>query len=161
MYREQYKIGQKDCLISMNENMKSVFDKYGVDYKSLQTATLPLRLSKYIENGIEKLKDADCYIWKNLKSFELFYSDCTGNEYSNNKVYVDADHDIAEALRISLKFAFAMAELLDSVPESFNVVTSYDGTDFTVSFYCKRDTEEWLADDLDSYAEEAIFVITT
>lgn len=161
MYRGRYKIGQKDCLISMNENMKSVFDKYGVDYKLLQATTLPLRLSRYIENGIAKLKDANCYTYKNIKGFELFYSDRTGNEYSNNKVYVDTDNDIAEALRISLKFAFAMAELLDSVPESFNVVTSYDGTDFTVSFYCKRDTEEWLVDDLDSYEEEAIFVITT
>ena len=161
MYKEQYKIGQTDCLVSLNEGMKSVLDKYDVDYKSLQATPIPLRLNRYIENGIAKLEDGNCYTYKNIKSFEHFYSDCTGNEYSNNKVYVDADHDIAEALRISLKFAFALAELLDGIPENFNVVTSYDGTDFTVSFYCKRDTEEWLADDLDSYAEEAIFVITT
>ena len=161
MYREQYKIGQTDYLISMNENMKSIIDKYGVDYKSLQTATLPLRLSKYIENGIEKLKDADCYTWKCLKDFEFFYSDSTGNEYSNNKVHIGAESGMAETLATSLEFAFVIAELLGSIPESFNVVTSCDGADFTVSFYCKRDTEEWLADDLDSYAEEAVFVITT
>lgn len=161
MYKELYKIGQTDCLISMNENMKSVLDKYCLDYKLLQTTTLPLGLSKRIEGGIGKLKDENCYTYKNAKGFEHFYPDSTGNEYSNNKVYVDADHDIAEALRVSLKFAFALAELLDGIPENFNVVTSYDGTDLTVSFYCKRDTEEWLADDLNSYAEEAIFVITT
>lgn len=33
--------------------------------------------------------------------------------------------------------------------------------DFIVSFYCKRKHEEWLIDDLDSYMDEAIFVITT
>ena len=33
--------------------------------------------------------------------------------------------------------------------------------DFFVSFYCKRKDEEWLIDDLDSYTEEAIMVMTT
>lgn len=33
--------------------------------------------------------------------------------------------------------------------------------DFIVSFYCKRKYEEWLIDNLDSYMDEAIFVITT
>ena len=162
MYWEQYKQGQAEYLISMNESMKNILDEYGVDYKSLrQATTLPLRLSEYIEGGIGKLKDTDCYTWKNIKGFELFYQDCTGNEYSNNKVHIDAECNTAETLATTLEFAFAIAELLDSIPESFNVVASYDGTDFTVSFYCKRDTEEWLAGDLDSYAEEAIFVITT
>ena len=161
MYRGQCKQGKANYLISMNESMKLVLDKYGVDYKSLQATTLPLRLNRYIENGIAKLKDANCYTYKNANGFEFFYSDCTGNEYSNNKVYVDTGQGIAKAMKISLKFAFAIAELLDDIPESFNVVTSYDGTDFVVSFYCNRDTEEWLLDDLDSYAEEAVFVITT
>ncbi len=161
MHKEQYKIGQADELISMNENMKSVLDEYGVDYKLLQATTLPLRLSKYIENGIAKLKDINCYTYKNVNGFELFYSDCTGNEYSNNKVHIGVECGMAKTLATSLEFAFAIAGLLDEFSESFNVVASYSGMDFTVSFYCKRNTEEWLADDLDSYAEEAIFVITT
>ncbi len=162
MYREQYKQGQTEYFISMNESMKNVLAEYGVDYKSLQQATtLPLRLSKYIEGGIGKLKDTDCYTWKNLKSFEFFYPDSTGNEYSNNKVHIGAERGMAKTLATSLEFAFAIAGLLGGISDSFNVVASYDGTDFTVSFYCKRNTEEWLADDLDSYAEEAIFVITT
>ena len=162
MHQERYKTGQKEYLVSINGNMKSILDEYGVDYKSLQqAATLPSRLSKYIEGGIGKLKDTECYTWKNLKGFELFYPDCTGNEYSNNKVHIGTESDMGKALEMSLKFAFATAGLLCGISESFNVVASYDGTDFMVSFYCKRDTEEWLANDLDSYAEEAIFVITT
>lgn len=34
-------------------------------------------------------------------------------------------------------------------------------TKIFVSFYCKRKDEEWLIDDLDSYTEEAIMVMTT
>lgn len=53
-----------------------------------------------------------------------------------------------------------LAELLGKFPQSFNIVISYDNMDFIVSFYCKRKNEEWLIDDLDSYTEEAIMVMT-
>jgi len=60
-----------------------------------------------------------------------------------------------------LKFAFEIADLLVKHSDKFYIVVSYDDTDFMVTFYCKRDSEEWLVEDLDSYAEEAIFVIAT
>lgn len=161
MYKEQYDTGQSKCLISMNESMKSILSKYHIDYKLSQATPLPLRLRKYIEGGIEKQKDTNCYTYKHLEDFVLFYSDCTGNEASNNKVYVETGHDFAKALRMSLKFAFEIADLLAILSDKFYIVISYDDTDFMVSFYCKRDSEEWLVEDLDSYADETIFVITT
>lgn len=161
MYKEQFKTEKVKFLISINENMKSILDKYHTDCKSLQTTALPSELNKYLEKGIEKRKDVNCYTYKNLEKFELFYPDSTGNEYSNNKVHIDANCGITKALEISLKFAFTIVELLDAFNHSFDIVISYDGADFTISFYRKRDNEEWLMDDLDFYTEEAIMVITT
>lgn len=161
MYKEQFKTEKVMFLISMNENMKSILDKNHIDCKSLQTVALPPELNNYLERGIERRKDINCYTYKNREIIELFYPDSTGNEYSNNKVHIDTNCDITKALEISLKFALTIVGLLDAFNHSFDIVISYDGVDFTISFYCKRDNEEWLMDDLDSYTEEAIMVITT
>lgn len=69
--------------------MMSLLNKCDIDYKSLQDTVLPLWLNKYIEVGIEKREDVNCYTYKSLENFELFYQDCTGNEFLNNKVLVD------------------------------------------------------------------------
>ena len=161
MYKEQFKAEKVKFLISMNENMKSILDKNHIVCKSLQTAYIPSELNKYLERGIEKRKDVNCYTYKSLEKFELFYPDRTGNEYSNNKVHIDTNCGITKALGMSLKFAFTIVGLLDAFNRSFDVVISYDGAEFTISFYCKRDEEKWLMDDLDSYTEEAIMVMTT
>ena len=166
MYKEQFERVTSTSeinryIISMNEAMMSLLSKSDIDYKSLQDTELPLWLNKYIDVGIEKREDVNCYTYKNLRKFELFYQDRTGNEYSNNKVIVDKVGNVAKGLGISLKFAFKIAELLESIPQDFNIVISYDNMDFVVSFYCKRKNEEWLIDDLDSYTDEAVFVITT
>lgn len=166
MYKEQFERVTSTSeinryLISMNEAMVSLLSNSDIDYKSLQDTELPLWLNKYIDVGIEKREDVNCYTYKNLRKFELFYQDRTGNEYSNNKVIVDKVGNVAKGLGISLKFAFKIAELLEGIPQDFNIVISYDNMDFVVSFYCKRKNEEWLIDDLDSYTDEAVFVITT
>ena len=166
MYKEQFEMVTSTSeinwyTISINEAMRSLLNKYNIDYKSLQDTVLPLWLNKYIEVGIEKREDVNCYTYKNIKKFELFYQDYTGNEFSNNKVVVDKVGNVAKGLEISLKFAFRIAELLEKFPQSFDIVISYDNMNFFVSFYCKRKDEEWLIDDLDSYTEEAIMVMTT
>lgn len=166
MYKEQFERVTSTSeinryIISMNEAMMSLLSNSDIDYKSLQDTELPLWLNKYIDVGIEKREDVNCYTYKNLRKFELFYQDRTGNEFSNNKVIVDKVGNVAKGLGISLKFAFKIAELLESIPQDFNIVISYDNMDFVVSFYCKRKNEEWLIDDLDSYTDEAVFVITT
>lgn len=168
MYKEQFEMVTSTSeinwyTISINEAMRSLLNKYNIDYKSLQDTVLPLWLNKYIEVGIEKREDVNCYTYKNIKKFELFYQDYTGNEFSNNKVVVDVDKvgNVAKSLGISLKFASKIAGLLVKIPQNFNIVISYDNMDFIVSFYCKRKYEEWLIDNLDSYMDEAIFVITT
>lgn len=168
MYKEQFEMLTSTSeinwyTISINEAMRSLLNKYNIDYKSLQDTVLPLWLNKYIEVGIEKREDVNCYTYKNIKKFELFYQDYTGSEFSNNKVVVDVDKvgNVAKSLGISLKFAFKIAGLLVKILQNFNIVISYDNMDFIVSFYCKRKYEEWLIDNLDSYMDEAIFVITT
>ena len=166
MYKEQFERVTSTSeinryIISMNEAMVSLLSNSDIDYKSLQDTELPLWLNKYIDVGIEKREDVNCYTYKNLRKFELFYQNRTGNEYSNNKVIVDKVGNVAKGLRISLKFAFKITELLESIPQDFNIIISYDNMDFVVSFYCKRKNEEWLIDDLDSYTDEAVFVITT
>lgn len=166
MYKEQFERVTSTSeinryIISMNEAMMSLLSNSDIDYKSLQDTELPLWLNKYIDVGIEKREDVNCYTYKNLRKFELFYQDRTGNEFSNNKVIVDKVGNVAKGLGISLKFAFKIAELLESIPQDFNIVISYDNMDFVVSFYCKRKNEEWIIDDLDSYTDEAVFVITT
>lgn len=161
MHKEQFKTEKVKFLVSMNEKMKSILDKYHIDYKSLQTLDLPSELKKHLESGIEKRNDINCYTYKSIEKFELFYPDSTGNEYSNNKVHIDTNCGITKALGVSLNFAFTIVGLLDAFNHSFDIVISYDGADFTISFYRKRDNEEWLMDDLDSYTEEAIMVITT
>ena len=145
----------------MNESMRYILDEYHIDYKSQQAVTLPLRLRKYIERGIAKREDVNSYTYKDVKNYALCYSDSTGNEYTNNKVYIETNGGKVNALYTSLRFAFEIANLLGAFSESFNIILSFDDTDFIVSFYCNRDNEEWLVDDLDSYTEEAILVITT
>lgn len=119
MYKEQFEMVTSTSeinwyTISINEAMRSLLNKYNIDYKSLQDTVLPLWLNKYIEVGIEKREDVNCYTYKNIKKFELFYQDYTGNEFSNNKVVVDVDKvgNVAKSLGISLKFAFKIAGLL-------------------------------------------------
>lgn len=96
MYKEQFEMLTSTSeinwyTISINEAMRSLLNKYNIDYKSLQDTVLPLWLNKYIEVGIEKREDVNCYTYKNIKKFELFYQDYTGSEFSNNKVVVDVD----------------------------------------------------------------------
>lgn len=89
MYKERYKTENIKHLISINESMKSIFDKLHIDYKLQQAVTLPLRLRRYIERGIVKQEDINSYTYKDVKDFALCYSDSTGNEYTNNKVYIE------------------------------------------------------------------------
>lgn len=50
-------------MISINEAMMSLLNKCDIDYKSLQDTVLPLWLDKYIEVGIEKREDVNCYTY--------------------------------------------------------------------------------------------------
>ena len=72
MYKEQFEMVTSTSeinwyTISINEAMRSLLNKYNIDYKSLQDTVLPLWLNKYIEVGIEKREDVNCYTYKNIK----------------------------------------------------------------------------------------------
>ena len=73
MYKEQFEMLTSTSeinwyTISINEAMRSLLNKYNIDYKSLQDTVLPLWLNKYIEVGIEKREDVNCYTYKNIKT---------------------------------------------------------------------------------------------
>ena len=168
MYKELYKqeinilgISSSIYLISMNEYMKTILNRYKMKYNPLLTNPLPPRLYKYIEAGVEFRKDVNSYTYKCEENFELFYEDKTGNECSNNKIYVDKYQNTEYTLRICLNFVFALAKLLEEFPDNFNIILSVNQEDFVISFHCVRETEQWLDEDLDSYPKEAIFVLTT
>lgn len=83
MYKEQFEIVTSSSeinryMISINEAMMSLINKCDIDYKSLQDTVLPLWLDKYIEVGIEKREDVNCYTYKSLENFELFLSGLYG-----------------------------------------------------------------------------------
>lgn len=148
-------------LISINENMRNLLQKCKLNYKLLPVYVIPQKYSEYVKSGIELRNDTNCYTYKKIKYFEPYYEDCTGNEYTNNKIYINKGQNIKRSLCIGLSLAFAITNLLEKFSNKFNVVLSYNGIEFIVSFYCIRNSEEWLIKDLDFYLEEAIFVITT
>lgn len=146
--------------ISMNKNMETILSRLKVECNNPTMYSLSPNLSQYIKTGIELRKEVNCYTYKSTRNFELFYEDRTGNEYTNNKLYVANSRNTKETLKESVAFCFAIANILASFPDKFNVVLSISGEEFIVSFYCVRDSEQWLAEDLDSYLDEAIIVIT-
>lgn len=140
--------------------METVLNRFKVGVDDPAKYSLSANLYQYIQTGIELRKEVNCYTYKSTKDFELFYEDRTGNEYTNNKLFVANSQNTKDTLKESVAFCFAIANILASFPDKFNVVLSISGEEFIVSFYCVRDSEQWLAEDLDSYLDEAIFVIT-
>ena len=78
----------------MNEYMKTILNRYKMKYKPLLTTTLPPRLYKYIETGVEFRKDVNSYTYKDVEKFELYYEDKTGNEKNNRCNSSDNSHSI-------------------------------------------------------------------
>lgn len=111
-----------DYLISMNKNMRTIIDKYNVKYDSPMVRTFPVSLKKYIKNGIEYRADVNCYTYKFVKHFELFYEDKTGNEYSNNKILIENHQEFKNTLNLCIAFIYAIAEILENFQDRFNIL---------------------------------------
>lgn len=90
------------------------------------------------------------------------FSDRTGYESFINHVHLPYDGS-REFLLSCLSNAFAIRTALCAFENSrhFLVIVSIFSNDCVIRFHQLRPRESWLADDLDSYKEEAILTLST
>lgn len=86
--------------------------------------------------------------------------DKTGYECLINHVHLPFD-GTNESLRSSLRYAVALQKELTRIGQGhgFQVILSVDDRECTVRFHRIRPNENWIADDLEGYAEEAVLVL--
>ena len=92
------------------------------------------------------------------------FPDLTGYECFVNRVHIDdyvegADESTLAALGVA--FARRLSDLLSNGRGEFNVIVGSDELSCSVRFHRVRAGEAWLSDDLESYQDEAIAVLTT
>jgi hypothetical protein len=91
------------------------------------------------------------------------HRDHTHRECSINRHRFDALHGADRALATALTYAGQLVEMLErsGCAGPFRVILSRDPADRScnVRFHRLRQDESWLADDLESYGEEAVLVL--
>jgi hypothetical protein len=90
----------------------------------------------------------------------LFF-DRTGYECFVNHLHIVHGPSSPDELREAFAFAQQLAALLKTAPGPFMIIVSQHlaTSEATVRFHKIRPDEAWLADDLESYADEAIIAI--
>jgi hypothetical protein len=92
------------------------------------------------------------------------FPDLTGYECFVNHIHIDdyiEDADAQTLAAIGVSFARRLCELLSARSGDFNVIVGTDELSCSVRFHRIRAGEAWLSDDLESYQDEAIAVLTT
>ncbi len=111
-------------------------------------------------------------IWSEIRTTSNNSDDETGFECSLSKVhleyFVDADVPLSELARIGCAYAMYLRRALlgSQVSGDFRIIVSAQmpdptlkvGNVCTVRFHKIRPGQAWLGDDLEAYAEEAIWV---
>ncbi len=90
------------------------------------------------------------------------FADLTALESFANHVHLPFRNDrqsLAEAIAYSACLRQSLGEL--SSEKKFAIILCISDRRCTVRFHQIRTSESWLADDLDSYREEAVMVLTT
>lgn len=91
------------------------------------------------------------------------FPDLTGYECFVNHVHVDDYVDDANPQTLAamgVVFARGLCELLSKRSGDFNVIVGSDDLSCSVRFHQVRAGEAWLNDDLESYQDEAIALLT-
>jgi hypothetical protein len=91
------------------------------------------------------------------------FPDLTGYECFVNHVHIDdyvEDADERTLALVGVAFARRVCELLSARSGDFNVIVGTDELSCSVRFHQVRAGEAWLSNDLESYKEEAIAVLT-
>ena len=92
------------------------------------------------------------------------FPDLTGYECFVNHVHIDdyvEDADAQTLAALGVTFARRLCELLSARSDEFNIIVGSDELSCSVRFHRLRAGEAWLSDDLESYRDEAIAVLTT
>jgi len=136
-------------------------------------SALPAELQQILDAGI--IEEDGCWFLAMLRNRNGNISinkafDLTGLECLINKVYFDAEPNVAKALE-KQGFLFANALKILLAPYGvFKIIIAVGQTDFektpnlpscTIRFHKVRNGESWLADDLEGYPEEALLILTT
>lgn len=153
-------------MINANERMLQIL--YGLRVGS--SKPLSSRLASVIGAGI--VEEEGCYFLAACRAVTkgdiAAFGDRTGLECFVNKVYIE-EKQSSELQEQGLLFAEALRTLLAS-RGSFNIIVSISYSDLdtqsdsltcTVRFHKMRARESWLKDNLNSYVDEALLVIST
>jgi len=92
------------------------------------------------------------------------FPDLTGYECFVNHVHIDdyvEDADAATLAAAGVTFAQRLCKLLSARSDEFNIIVGSDELSCSVRFHRQRPGEAWLSEDLESYRDEAIAVVTT
>jgi hypothetical protein len=127
---------------------------------------LPAKLSDLLSAGVV---DRDgCVFFAELakrasNASRSDFPDLTGYECFVNHVHIDdyvEDADPQTLAAMGVTFARRLCELLSERSGDFNVIVGSDELSCSVRFHLVRAGEAWLSDDLESYRDEAIAVLT-
>jgi hypothetical protein len=154
----------------MNQKMRSRLDQASpCDF--VKGENLSEKLSQLLAQGFSDLGGAIVFtamynIAENVKPEN--FPDLTGFECFVNHIHVEDQldgpvTDQTQILKQGIAFALATESQLCSIfsGKPFKVIVAATAHDCGVRFHLVRPGEEWLASNLDGYAEEAILVLET
>lgn len=162
MFRELYKevkniLEMNNIVISYNNVMSGLMSRHNIDFFRLRRCHLPKNIQKLIDGGISfiNIGGIQYLSFNENPTFELFYTDIIGNEFSNNKIYIESNAGIKQALLIALTLAQNIFNLLLSSKINGTIIVGVDveNEECSCSFFQKLNGEEWLQDNLENYNE--------
>jgi len=134
---------------------------------SLVSARIPAKMLDEINRGFAEVRGVVAANGPMHKSSGEWRDDETGVECLLNKIHVDDYLDemtpVKEMVIIAIAYALKLQDALlaSALDGSFRIIISGDsvGNSCTVRFHRLRPDQVWLADDLESYKEEALMSI--
>lgn len=151
--------------ITYNDMMTGLMARYNIELLGHKRCRLPKAVQNLVNGGISLREiDGSKYLAFNTNNnFELFYPDIVGNEFSNNKVYLESKLGMGRSLLMALTLAQEIIKqlFLSKISGIIIVSADIDNDECTCSFHQKRYGESWLQDNLDNYNSEGILKIVT
>lgn len=148
---------QRTIVFETNTSMRGMLKDNQIDLSNFKPQRIPARFKKYL--NIEYVEEYRYYSFKN-NIIGLLWDDDTGNEFTNNKVLFDVGAIYKETLLGALSFAFALRKKLLCFDSNFKILMSCDDNFITISFFQIRPGNSFFDENLESYNEEALLIIT-
>lgn len=148
--------------IKYNTIMSGLMSRHDISFFSTRHP-IPKRVRSLIESGLDfyKEKGRKFLKFRNNHSFELFYNDITGNEFTNNKIHFMSKYGLNVSIAQSFTAACIILKLLqyEKINGIIIISVNVDFEECVLSFYRKSNKRHWLQKNLDNY-EEGILQIT-